>query len=327
MDALTLLKNDHRSVEKLFKRFEHTGERAFAERRKIVDRIIEELSQHAAIEEQVFYPVVLATVRGANDMALESLEEHHVVKWLLSELRGMDPHAERFEARVTVLIESVRHHVQDEETELFPKVRQQLSRADLVEVGDELAHARGRAPTHPHPRSPDTPPANLVTDTAAGVIDKVSDTIGGIAQGGVGAVQDLIARLTDGSRPTSGPTGTTRSRTQARHVRRASWAAVDGVERTVKSAGRGARSTAKTVRSGARSTATSARRGTRSTAKAASNSAKGTARTARSSAKKTVSTAKRASTTTGRTAAASAKRTKATAKRNVNRTRSAARSR
>ncbi len=86
MDAITLLKDDHRSVEKLFKRFEDAGDRAFVEKRKVVDRIIEELSVHAAVEEQLFYPVTRATVPAVEDVALESLEEHHIVKWVLSEL-------------------------------------------------------------------------------------------------------------------------------------------------------------------------------------------------------------------------------------------------
>src|SRR5689334_8439076 len=79
MDAITLLKDDHRTVEQLFKRFEKAGDRAHAQKRKIVDRIIEELSVHAAIEEQLFYPVARATVPKTEDIALESLEEHHVV--------------------------------------------------------------------------------------------------------------------------------------------------------------------------------------------------------------------------------------------------------
>ena len=66
---------------------------AVVEKRKIVDRIIEELSVHAAIEEQVFYPVARATVPDTEDIVLESLEEHHIVKWMLSELDGLDPDA------------------------------------------------------------------------------------------------------------------------------------------------------------------------------------------------------------------------------------------
>jgi hypothetical protein len=93
MDAITLLRNDHKTVEQLFKRFEKAGDGALVEKRQIVDRIVEELSIHATIEEQVFYPVARATVPGTEDIALESLEEHHIVKWVLSELDGMDPAA------------------------------------------------------------------------------------------------------------------------------------------------------------------------------------------------------------------------------------------
>ena len=121
-----MLKDDHRSVEKLFKQFEDAGDRAFVEKRKVVDRIIEELSIHAAVEEQFFYPVTRATVPAVEDVALESLEEHHIVKWVLSELERMDPEDERFDAKVTVLIENVRHHVEEEEGEYFPAVRDEL---------------------------------------------------------------------------------------------------------------------------------------------------------------------------------------------------------
>ena len=164
MDAITLLKDDHRTVEQLFKRFEQAGDRAHVQKRQIVDRIIEELSVHAAIEEQVFYPVARATVPDTEDIALESLEEHHVVKWLLSELVDMDPAHERFDAKVTVLIENVRHHVEEEESEFFPKVRKQLGRNELADLGEALADAKKSAPTRPHPRMPDAGPANVVAE-------------------------------------------------------------------------------------------------------------------------------------------------------------------
>src|ERR1700709_1627217 len=134
MDAITLLKDDHKKVEALFKRFEKAGDRAVVEKRQVVDRIIEELSTHAAIEEQIFYPVARATVPDTEDMALESLEEHHIVKWLLSELEHLDPENERFDAKVTVLIENVRHHVEEEESDFFPKVRHELGRNALADL-------------------------------------------------------------------------------------------------------------------------------------------------------------------------------------------------
>lgn len=107
MDAITLLKNDHRTVEKLFKRFEKTTQPA--QQRKLARRVIEELSVHAAIEEMVFYPAVRDRVPTEEETVLEALEEHHVVKWVLSELDDMKPDHERFKAKMAVLIESVRH--------------------------------------------------------------------------------------------------------------------------------------------------------------------------------------------------------------------------
>src|SRR5215203_1935822 len=162
MDAITMLKDDHEAVEQLFRRFERSGHRALVEKREIVDRIIEELSVHAAIEEQLFYPVVRATVPDTDDIALNSLEEHHVVKWVLSELDVLDPREERFDAKVAVLINNVRHHIEEEEGEFFPMVRDELGRSALSGLGEAMAVARKIAPTPPPPPAPDKPPRNPV---------------------------------------------------------------------------------------------------------------------------------------------------------------------
>ncbi|GAC1313074.1 MAG: hypothetical protein NVSMB12_04200 [Acidimicrobiales bacterium] len=219
MDAITLLKADHKTVEHLFKRFEKTGDRAHVEQREIVDRIIEELSIHAAVEEQLFYPVARAAVPETEDITLESLEEHHIVKWVLSELEAMTPSDERFKAKVTVLIENVRHHVEEEETEFFPKVRDELGRSVLTELGDAMVAAKKVAPTHPHPRAPDTPPANAVVGGAAGVADRIGDTVSGLAQGGVSAVGDIIAAVLRRKKPKVSPTGSRIARKTAKKVR------------------------------------------------------------------------------------------------------------
>jgi hemerythrin superfamily protein len=177
MDAIALLRQDHRDVERLFKQFEKAGPRAHKTRRNVVDKVIKELSVHAVIEEQVFYPAVREAVEETEDTVLESLEEHHIVKWTLSELDGMDPEAERFVPKVTVLMESVRHHVEEEEDELFPKVRAAMSRKQLAELGEAMEEAKKTAPTRPHPRAPDTPPGNLVAGAGAAVVDKVRDAV------------------------------------------------------------------------------------------------------------------------------------------------------
>ena len=139
MDAITLLKQDHKTVKQLFRDFDKLGDNAHKRKREIVDKIIEELSIHAAIEEQVFYPAVREAVEETEDDVLESLEEHHIVKWTLSELAEMAPAHERFDAKVRVLIESVRHHVQEEEGEMFAKTRQVFDRDELEELGERMA--------------------------------------------------------------------------------------------------------------------------------------------------------------------------------------------
>jgi hemerythrin superfamily protein len=178
-DAITSLRDDHRRVEKLFKQFEKLAEGDDDNAKQgVVAEIVRELSVHAAIEEQVFYPAVRKEVEGAEDTVLEGLEEHHIVKWTLSELDGMKASEERFKAKVSVLIESVRHHVEEEEGELFPKVREVVKRKALVELGETMDAARKAAPTKPHPKAPDEPPANLVANPGAAVIDKGRERIG-----------------------------------------------------------------------------------------------------------------------------------------------------
>ena len=176
-DAIAYLKGDHRQVEKVFKAYEKAGDRAFRTKRKLVDDMIRELSQHAAVEEQFFYPAARREVPETTDDVLESMEEHHIVKWILSELIHLKPDDERFDAKVTVLIENVRHHVREEEQDLFPQVRAHMPRKDLVELGAKLEEGKGLAPTRPHPRSPDEPPANLITGAVAGAVDRARSLV------------------------------------------------------------------------------------------------------------------------------------------------------
>jgi len=95
------------------------------------------------------YPRVRELVPELEDDVLESYEEHHVADLLAAEIAGMNPEDARFTAKVTVLIENVTHHIEEEEQDWFPRVRTALSRAQLREIGVELLKARESAPTHP----------------------------------------------------------------------------------------------------------------------------------------------------------------------------------
>jgi hemerythrin superfamily protein len=175
-DAIKLLKQDHDEVRELFRRFDQAGDRAHKTKKGIVQKLVEELAKHSAIEEQIFYPAARNLIDD-DEVVLESLEEHHIVKWTLSELDGMDPTDERFDAKVTVLKELVLHHAKEEERDMFPKIRKKLTPADLRDLGEQLAEAKEFAPTRPHPRAPDEPPGNVLAGTAAAVVDKGRDMV------------------------------------------------------------------------------------------------------------------------------------------------------
>jgi hemerythrin superfamily protein len=177
MDAIALLKADHKTVETLFRKFEQAGRNARKLKRRLVAKIVRELAVHSAIEEQVFYPAVRSKGGQLQEMILLALEEHHVAKWLLKELEDLPAEAERFEAKVLVLMENIRTHVAEEERELFPQVRKAFTPAELKAMAQALVLAKRAAPTRPHPRAPDTPPGNLVAGTMSAVLDMGKDAV------------------------------------------------------------------------------------------------------------------------------------------------------
>src|SRR3954447_17727070 len=148
-DAIVLLKDDHKEIRRLFREFQAAGDGAAKRKQSLVDKIIELLTVHTYIENEVMYPRVRELLPDLEDDVLESYEEHHVADVLVMELSGMQPEAERFTAKTTVLIENVRHHIDEEEQEWFPKVREGLGRKALQDIGAEMVEAKKRAPKTP----------------------------------------------------------------------------------------------------------------------------------------------------------------------------------
>src|SRR3989337_1997870 len=134
-DAIVMLKNDHKEILRAFRDFEKAGDGALKTKGRLVDRIIELLTVHTYIENEVMYPRVRELLPELEDDVLESYEEHHVADVLVLELAAMKPDDERFTAKTTVLIENVRHHMEEEEEEWFPKVREGLGRKVLQQRG------------------------------------------------------------------------------------------------------------------------------------------------------------------------------------------------
>jgi hemerythrin-like domain-containing protein len=148
-DAIVLLKEDHARVRKLFAQFQEAGEAAIKTKGGIVDKILEELTVHTYLENEVMYPRVRQLMPDLEEDILESYEEHHVADVLCFELAAMDADDDRFHAKTTVLIESVSHHIDQEENDWFPKVREGIGRKTIQDIGAEMVELRKTAPRKP----------------------------------------------------------------------------------------------------------------------------------------------------------------------------------
>ena len=145
MDALELLRNDHDTVRSMFEEFESAQEAEDTSRMAdLQSRIFTELEVHTAIEEEVFYPAAKDVGGEAEELVLEGTEEHHVVDVLMEEIRSLNPDDDRWTAKMTVLIENVRHHAEEEEEELFPQLREAFGDDRLARMGEELEAAKQR---------------------------------------------------------------------------------------------------------------------------------------------------------------------------------------
>lgn len=137
-NIVELLRKDHEKVKTLFREFESAG--TPGEKQSIVQHAIAELEVHASAEEKIFYPAVREDSPDAASTLDESFEEHHVMRLLIGELKDMSPTEARYDAKFTVLAENVKHHVKEEEAELFARAR--TGHLDLVELGQELLAAK-----------------------------------------------------------------------------------------------------------------------------------------------------------------------------------------
>lgn len=139
MEATALLTADHNRVRGLFTQFKSAQEAEDTLRMtEAATEIIRELEVHTAIEEEIFYPAVREPNEELNEIVAEGIEEHHVVDVLAAEIKALEPGSEQWVAKVTVLIENVEHHAEEEEQELFPSVRGALGTSKLEMIGEQL---------------------------------------------------------------------------------------------------------------------------------------------------------------------------------------------
>jgi len=136
MDAVKLLKDDHKKVKDLFRQFEKA--RSADRKKTIAEEAMHELEVHAEIEEEIFYPAAKAKADAeGKELVAEAVEEHHVVKMLIGELQAMREVNEQYEAKFTVLIENVEHHIEEEEKEMLPDAQKTLGK-EIDALGDQM---------------------------------------------------------------------------------------------------------------------------------------------------------------------------------------------
>lgn len=139
MEATAMLKADHQLISTLFKDYEKAETKAA--KKKIVSQICLELSIHAQIEEEIFYPGVKAVLKDKT-LIPEAIVEHATLKSLIAQVEGVEPDGEMFDAKIKVLDEYVSHHVKEEQDEMFPEAK--ASNLDMVALGEKM-YARKQA--------------------------------------------------------------------------------------------------------------------------------------------------------------------------------------
>jgi hemerythrin superfamily protein len=169
-DALAILVLDHKEVDDLFEQFDRAGETFEG---GLLDQLIEALSVHAAVEEQVLYPAMRKALSDGETKVREAIADHQKVKEALARLETMAPLDAGVAPAVKALAKDVRAHVAEEEHDLFPQLAEALDEPSLQDMGRAIEKARATAPTRPHPDVPDQSLANLV----AGAVDRVRDVL------------------------------------------------------------------------------------------------------------------------------------------------------
>jgi len=148
MSAIDLLESQHREVEKLFQKIEKASKGE--EKMRLFEEIADKLAIHAAIEEHHFYPAVKE--KRTEDILLESVEEHLVIKRTIADLLKLDVGDVQFDPKIKVLKEEVQHHVGEEENDLFPKVKKIMSADELAALEQEMVAEQDELEEEGNPR-------------------------------------------------------------------------------------------------------------------------------------------------------------------------------
>lgn len=176
-DIVQVLTTDHREVEEIFTQLEAAPD---SDRRAtLVEQVTIELVRHSVAEEQWLYPTVREKLTDGDTLADHEIAEHAEVEQTLKDLENLPTDSAEYASKIRMLIADVRHHVEDEETDLFPQLVAVCTPDELRDLGGKIETAKKTAPTRPHPSSPSTPPGNKILAPAAGLIDRIRDALTG----------------------------------------------------------------------------------------------------------------------------------------------------
>jgi hemerythrin superfamily protein len=178
-DLIDDIITDHREVENAFKQIENTQDTGI--RRQLVAQVVTKLVRHSVAEEQYLYPITRRVLPDGDEIADHELDEHATAEEIMKQLEKIQGQAEDvvFSALVRKLIGEIRHHIEEEEAGLLPKLRGACDAAELGELGEKFENTKKMAPTRPRPLVPDKPPANKILGPGVALIDRMRDALSG----------------------------------------------------------------------------------------------------------------------------------------------------
>jgi hypothetical protein len=176
-DVIEILEHDHREVEEMFSELESlrgaTSEEQLKRRKDLADQVTIELVRHSVAEEVLVYPEVEDKVSA--EEAEHAREEHAEAEETLKRLERLDADDPAFDDELATLMAEIRHHIEDEEGEMFAHMRQVIDAEELRKLGDRVEAFKKVAPTRPHPSVPNQPLPRLAAGPAASLFDRMRD--------------------------------------------------------------------------------------------------------------------------------------------------------
>ncbi len=178
-DVITFLTGQHREVDEMFSRLERMDGSTGDDVQQLADEVVISLVKHSVAEEIHLYPATREHVPGGDEIADHEVEEHDEAEQTLKKLESLQPSDAAFWPTMHELMEEIRHHVEEEESGLFPKLRAACSEEQLRELGKKVEQAEKSAPTRPHPSSPSEGGTLAALAPGAGLVDRVRDALSG----------------------------------------------------------------------------------------------------------------------------------------------------